>query len=195
MATYHAIAAAGEALLRLLADACPKPEFAGAQFALYQAGDFQSAMEEGIALFLYRVTPNTSGHNLAPRQGPDGRRYRPPLALDLHYLVIPFAKAAEQQQHLLGWAMRTLEDTPILPPNLLNYHAPLAGTFRVNETVELVREDISIVDMANVWQFAQSSQRLAVPYVARMVAIESLEPLPEAAPVQTRDFSFAKGAP
>ena len=99
MATYHAIAAVGEALLRLLADACPKPEFAGAQFNLYSAADFQSAMEEGVALFLYRVTPNTAGYNLAPRLGADGRRYRPPLALDLHYLLISFLQLRQAESH------------------------------------------------------------------------------------------------
>ena len=45
-------------MLGLLADACPKPEFANAQFELYQLTNFGNSMEEGISLYLYRVAVN-----------------------------------------------------------------------------------------------------------------------------------------
>ena len=56
MATANAIAAIGRAILALIAGAVPRDEFAAAQFELYQAKDFQSPMEEGISLYLYRIT-------------------------------------------------------------------------------------------------------------------------------------------
>ncbi len=42
MAGPYAIAAVGKAILALLAGACPKPEFAGAEFELYQAKSFHA---------------------------------------------------------------------------------------------------------------------------------------------------------
>ena len=69
MATYHAVAAVGEAIRRLLEDACPRGEFPAAQFALIQAGDLQTApMKEGVSLFLYRVAVNGAGRNRAARE-------------------------------------------------------------------------------------------------------------------------------
>ena len=57
MASFQAIAATGQAMLGLLADAVPKPEFANAQFGLYQLADFQSPMEEGAPQVIPLVSP------------------------------------------------------------------------------------------------------------------------------------------
>jgi hypothetical protein len=186
MATYQAVAVTGQAILGLLANACPKPEFAGALFELYQPGNFLLPMEEGISLYLYRITVNVNCRNLPPRLGPHGQRTRPPLPLDLYYMLTPWAKSAAKQQRLLGWAMRTLEDTPILPSGFLNHYGPETETFRPDETVELICEPISLQDMINIWDVFKPHQQLSVTYVARMIAIESPDELTEAELVQTR---------
>lgn len=192
MATYHAIAASGQAILGLLADACPKPEFAGAHFELYQASDLQKpTMEEGLSLYLYRVTVNSSTRNPPPRLGLDGRRYRPSLLLDLHYLLTAWAKTAARQQRLLGWAMRTLEDIPILPQGLLNYTSE-REVFRANETVEVIFEAVSLQDMTNIWEVAKHNQQPSATYLVRAVALESELDLSEGPLVQTRVFDYGK---
>src|SRR5215216_5245028 len=124
MARHQAIATTGQAIIQLLADACPRPEFDAARFELYQLRDFQAPIEEGVTLFLYRVSINGSRRNLPPTVGPDGRRYRPPVPLDLHYLLTAWAKTAARQQRLFGWAVRALQDVPVLPASLLNHYAP-----------------------------------------------------------------------
>ncbi len=190
MATYQAIAATGEAILGMLEAARPRPEFATIQFALYQASNFQNPMEEGISLYLYRVATNTTRRNLPPRTSPDGRRYRPPLPLDLHYLLTPWARTAARQQRMLGWSMRVLEDTPILPTGLLNRYGTEPETFRSNETVELVCEPISLQEIVNIWDAFKSNLQLSAAYVARMITIDSLVELSEGPPAQTRVFDF-----
>ncbi len=114
MATAYAVAAVGEAILALLAAARPTPEFAGAQFELYQGRNFATPMEEGICLYLHRITPGSNVRNLPPRVATDGRRFRPSVPVDLHYLLIPWARDAFKQHRLLGWAIRVLEDTRVL---------------------------------------------------------------------------------
>ncbi len=190
MATYQAIAAIGEAILGLLEAARPKPEFANAQFALYQSTNFQNPMEEGISLYLYRVATNTTRRNLPPHIGPDGRRYRPPLPLDLHYLLTPWARTAAKQQRLLGWSMRALEDTPILPAGLLNHYGTEPETFFPHETVELVCEPLSLQEIVNIWDAFKPNLQLSAAYVARMVAIDSAVEISEGPPAQTRVFDF-----
>jgi hypothetical protein len=189
MATFQAIAATGQAMLGLLADGCPKPEFANSQFELYQLSNFQSPMEEGISLYLYRVAVTGARRNLPPSLGPDGRRYRPPVPLDLHYVVSAWARSAVKQQRLLGWTIRMFEDVPILPTGLLNHYGPESEIFKPGETVELLLDTLTLQDWNNLWSPTKSSPPLSVGYVARMIGIESSLPLAEFAEVQTREFT------
>jgi len=192
MATYHAIAATGLAIIGMLRDACPRSEFAGAQFDLYQTSNFQAPMEEGLSLYLYHVAPNATRRNLPPRVSPDGRRYRPPLPVDLHYLLTPWARTAEMQQRLLGWSMRELDDMAILPAGVLNHYVTETDTFRSDETVELVLESLSLQDIVNIWDVFKPNLQISVAYVARLIAIESQVQIPDAGLVQTREFVIEK---
>jgi Pvc16 N-terminal domain len=194
LATYHAIAATGQAIVGLLKDASANTEFADSTFELYQAGDFQSGppLTEGISVFLYRVAVSASRRNLPPSTGTNGRRFRSPLPLDLYYLVTPWGKTAAKQQRLLGWAVRQLQDTPVLPAGLLNHYGPEADTFRSTETVELICETMTLQDMVNILDPVKSIPQLSMVYVARMVVIESMVELIEADPAQTRVFDYVK---
>ena len=191
MATYHAIAALSQAILGLLEQAAPKPEFAGTQFALYLASNFQNPMDEGVSLYLYRVG-TSSRRNLPPRLGPNGERYHPPLPIDLHYLLTTWAKTPEKQQRLLGWCIRELGDMPILPSGLLNHYGPEPDTFHADETVELVFEPLSLQEMANLWEPLKPHLQVSATYVARMVTIESTLQVAGAGVLQTREFDFMK---
>jgi hypothetical protein len=192
VATFQGIAATGQAILGLLADACPKPEFAAARFELYQISNFQSPMEEGISLYLYRVAVSAARRNLPPAIGPNGKRYRPPIPLDLHYVLSAWAKTPVKQQRLLGWAIRMLEDVPILSAGMLNHDGPETDIFRPNETVEIIFDQLTLQDFNNLWTATKANPPLSVNYVARMIGIESSLELTEAEPVQTRVFDAGK---
>jgi hypothetical protein len=194
MATFRAIAAVGEGVRRLLEGACPRADFPTAEFALIQTGQLLTPpMKEGVSLFLYRVSINGAGRNRAVRVRQDGTRFRPSLPVDLYYLLTPWAESALRQQRLLGWAMRTLEDTPILPAGMLNQAGPEIDTFGPSETVELVGEPLSVIDTANIWEALKANWQLSVAYVARLVAIDSEIDFTDGARVQTREFEIAKG--
>ena len=188
MATFQAIAATGQAMLGLLADAVPKPEFANAQFELYQISNFGNPMEEGVSLYLYRIAVNGTIRNRPPVTGPDGRRRRPPIPLDLHYVLSVWARSAVKQQRLLGWTIRMFEDVPILPTGLRNNYGPEPEIFQPGETVEIILESLTLQDFNNLWSATKTALPVSVGYVARMVGISSELPLTEAAEVQTRDF-------
>lgn len=188
MATFQAIAATGQAMLGLLADACPKPEFASAQFELYQLTDFGNPMKEGISLYLYRVAVNGARRNIPPVLGRDGRRHRPPIPVDLHYVATAWAGSAVKQERLLGWMIRMFEDVPILPTGLLNNYGPEPDIFDPGETVELILESLTLQDWNNLWSATKTTPPLSVGYVARMIGISSPLPLTEAPEVQTREF-------
>jgi hypothetical protein len=194
MATYPAIAVTGQAILKLLADSCPRAEFAAARFELFQIGNFSQSqpMEEGISLYLYRVGLNAARRNLLYHTKANGQRYRAPLPLDLYFLMTAWGKTAAKQQRLLGWAMRVLEDTPLLPTALLNDVGPELETFQPNEAVEIIFEPLSLQDMYNIWTTMKASPQLSANYVARAVSIDSTVLITESAPAQTRAFDYGE---
>ena len=192
MAGAYAVAAVGKAILSLLASACPKPEFAGAEFELYQAKNFQQPMEEGIALYLHRITPANNIRNMPPRVLLDGHRYKPSLPVDLHYLLIPYARDAFKQQRLLGWAMRAMEDMTILNAGLLNQPGPETNLFFDKEAVDVIMETFPIQDIGSIWEVAKPAIQPGVPYVVRMLLLDLLLEVVEADLVQTRVFGMGE---
>jgi hypothetical protein len=189
MANYRAIAAVGQAIVNLLKDAS-RVEFPQAKFKLFQASDFTDGNElptpEGATIYLYRVGNNAARRSLPPRRDSDGKRYRPSLPLDLFFLVTIWAGDAEKQYRLLGWVMRVLEDTPILPAALLNDLEQNGDIFDGN--VELFLDPITLADMSVLWENLKQVRVLpSITYVARMVLIDSFTELPVGEPAQTRD--------
>lgn len=197
MASYHAIAVTALALRGLLSNACPRDSqtgFPGAEFRLFAAADFQSParLSLGGSIYLHRVTFNISRRNLPPRTALDGTRYRPPTPVDVHFLITGWGRSPEEQQSMMGWMIRTLQETPVLPAGLLNRFAGDRGeVFHSNEAVEIVGEILSFQDLLNIWEIAKSNQQPSVSYIARMVFLDSEIALTEAAPVQTRGFDYA----
>ncbi len=192
MAKAQAIAVAGQTVLGLLADNIPESEFSNARFELYQTANFQSPMAEGISLFLYRVEINAGLRNMRHQVGLDGVYRRPPLPLDLYYLLTVWAKDVVKQQRILGWAMRTLEDAPVLSAGRLNHFGTESDVFHPNETIEIIFNSLSLQDLSNLWSAFKVGLPLSVAYIARVVGIDSTLPAEESPAVQTRQIDFAK---
>jgi len=192
VAKAQAIAVTGQTILGLLADNIPKSEFTNARFELYQPANFFPPMDEGISLFLYRVEVNSSLRNLPAKTGLDGITRRPPLPLDLYYLLTVWAKDTVKQQRVLGWAMRTLEDSPVLSAGRLNHFGTETDVFQPGEKVEIIFNSLSLQDMSNLWGVFKTGVPTSISYIARVVGIDSTISAEESAPVQTREIDFAK---
>jgi hypothetical protein len=196
VASYHAISAIGQALASLLKSAYPPSEFPNIGVKLFQAKDVQTVSDwEGLSLFLYRVTISSSRRQMPAPVGPNGRLYKRPLPLDLYYLLTAWAKTAEMQHLLLSWAMRAIEDSPSLPPSLLNSHFPNDRPFRGDETVEVIHDTLTVQDLNNIWEIlGKHNVQVSASYVVRVVPIDSrLEEPPDAGAVQTRLFDAGVG--
>jgi hypothetical protein len=189
MALYPAIAGTSQAVLGLLHAAAAETEFAGAEFAHYHASNLERPMTEGISLWLYRITVNPA-RNLPPRIDPDGTLHGPPIPLDLHYLVSAWAADPVQEQRLFGWAVRTLEDTPILPAGVLNQHLSEPHVFAPHESVELVWQPLTLAEFLDLWDGVRTKMRPSASYLARIVEIESPVEVSAHPDVQTREFAY-----
>lgn len=192
MADHRAIAAVGQAILQLLESACPRHEESTTklEYKLYQSRDFQTPPGEGIALYLYRVAPSANRRHLPPRRRSDGRCLRAPLLIDLFYLLTIWSSDAKIQHRRLGWCLRTLDNTPILPASLLNSFGPEPDIFRPDETVEIVGDMISTAEQFQIYDPMKPHVPLGAAYVVRMLAIDSELVIDAHPPVQTRVFDL-----
>src|SRR5262249_41844058 len=150
---YQAIAAVSAALQGVLADARP-PELGSAAVEILQLPDFHKPkpVEEGISILLFRVAVSGMPRTLSGRPDADGRRKLPSLPVDLYYLFPPWGRTATMQQRLLGWLVRTLEDTTILGSSVLNHYGGPEQVFADGETVSLIAEPLPLQDLTNLWE-------------------------------------------
>jgi hypothetical protein len=71
--------------------------------------------------------------------------------------------------------MQVLETTPVLAGPLLE----ASGGWAPNETVALLLEEISTEAVMRTFDSLPTDYRLSIPYIARLVRIDSLEPVAE----------------
>jgi hypothetical protein len=193
MATYRAIAAISDAVIHLLESQYSPADFDGnlMQFKVYLARDFLSPMDAGVSLFLYRIYPNSVQRNPPGRILQNGERQAPQLALDLHFLLTAWAKDASLQHTIAGWMMRLLRDTPSLPVGLLNHRYP--NVFNPDESIEIGLTELTTEELFRIWEvIVNNAYQISVPYVARIVKIESLRSRAAGAAIQQRDFIQSK---
>ena len=193
MANYRAIAACSAAMAGLLRDRYPRAEFGeGLDISLYQTRDFGSPMTDGFSIYLFRVAINGTVRNTPPRRAPDGRRYRPALPVDLQFMITPWAREVERQHRMLGWVLRTLEDTALLSAGHLNHYLAESDTFRANEAIELICDPLSLTDYLTLWDRLRPQLPASATYTLRMVQLESELAMGEEALVQTRVFGLGE---
>jgi hypothetical protein len=186
MATFQAIGSVAEAVARLLGQAWQPSLLNGIelQFEVYQGKDFSAPMNAGVSVFVYQVGVNKVQRTLPPSDS----RHRRPLPLDIWLLLTAWAQDASTEHTILGWAMRTVDDNPILSSGFLN--AAIPGVFLPEETIELVPAELTNDEIFQLWQVLPNSLQLSVPYVARVVRVESQLDVPQGSPVLTRELAF-----
>lgn len=187
MATHEAISATASAVVRLLEQSWHPGLLSGITpaFAVYHGKDFKQPMVTGMSVFVYQVGIDTTARTLPPAE-PDHKR---PLPVRAYLLLTSWAKDASTEQALLGWAMRAIADNPVLSSGFLN--ASSAGVFRPEEVVDLSPVELTNDEVFRLWQVLPNScLQLSVPYVARVLRIESELIEPSGAPVLERDLDF-----
>jgi len=189
MAGFTGIAAVGTSIERLLSSAFaerqPVPS-KSSKAALIRAEDLADDNlikkligDLGATILLYRVDFNKTMRATWSGVGhADGRGY---LALDLHYLMTPWADNAEHQHMIIGRLMQALERNPILVgPTLYAPSLPLPAyatepqASPVDE-VQILLEEISTEALMRTFDSLPGNYRLSIPYIARIARIDTLE--------------------
>ena len=126
------------------------------------------SMRPKINLFLFRVSENPFAKNQDWQPvTPDTLRY-PPLALNLSYVLTPYAENKLDEQRVFGEAMRVLYENSIIPAAALK-----GGLENTAEELKVDLCHLSLDQQAQIWSALGQPYRLSACYEVRMVLIDS----------------------
>jgi hypothetical protein len=207
MSTYKAMAAVSKTLKDLLLDRMEDISPAIPVTVTLAPPDVTlSGIPAGrrVNLYLFQVTENASLKNQEILgQGNPAAYGRPPLSLDLHYLMTAYAESESKEdsdrtaQEVLGNAMRVLHDYAIIPPDLHQKDDPTKPTIldpvliSEYERIKITLQPVSIEEISKIWTaMPQANFRRSVIYQVSVVQIESRLPRRLPRPVKTRRVSL-----
>ena len=153
--------------------------------AALQAGAADATWAK-INLYLYQVLENPHSKNQPWVTRDDGKAEYPPLALNLYYLLTPYASDTPSAHTVLSHAMQTFYDHSILAD------ADLVEPLRLSvDHLSLTLVPLKLEDLTRIWNALQTPYRLSVAYEARIALIRSQQ-ADEAGRVLTRTNEYAQ---
>lgn len=169
--------------------------------------------DNGVNLFLYKIIENPQWKNMEwPRNPsyPTGIS-RPPLSLDLFYLLTPYAKKETEtdgvvdtalNHKILGKAMQILNENPVLNDIHNNYFdaddsGDLPGNLRDSfEKIKITLLPLDMDEMSKIWSMGEKDYKLSVAYHVSLVQLmPAIEAGPAAALVQQTGLKVTTLAP
>ncbi len=189
MANLFAVHSVGASLATFLRNAVPAEltdveTFALRLFASGELAEMDKPPTSTIGLYLHRITMNEQVRNQRPAGSPVGTV--PPVALDLHYLITIWTGNALAEHIAAAWLLRTLHARPILDRSLLSPEA----AWRADEVVHVIPAELPQETLSRIWETFRPKYRLSLPFVARVVIIDSEGPGPDSKPVVATRFAY-----
>jgi hypothetical protein len=176
MSDYTVLADIGDSLVSILfQELNGDPQVKGLidsedRISLESPADLANNNSVRLSIYLYRLIEDPHMKNRFPVEGTGGRTRKPPLTLDLFYLVTPHVGTPREQQIVLGKTMQVLYDRAILVG--ANPSGPLALS---GEEIRMILNPVSLEETTRVWQALEISYRLSVCYTARVAIVNSQE--------------------
>lgn len=174
MSEYSVIAELGDSLVSLLfSELNADSQISGLidsedRISLESPADLESNNSVRLSMYLYRILENSCMKNRFPVEGTGAKQRKPPLTLDLYFLLTPLVGTPREQQIVLGKAMQILYDRAILEG------ADLGGSLGASgEEIRLVLNPVSLEELTRVWQALEIPYRLSVCYTARVIIVDS----------------------
>jgi hypothetical protein len=174
VADYTALSEVGEALVSVLWDEMQSdPSLSSLidtedRISLESPADLEGNDTVRLSVYLYRIVEDSFRKNSLPVNRGANQLEKPPLTLDLYYLVTPLLGLPKEQQIVLGKTMQifydrcTLEGTD-LSGSLLDF----------GDVVRIILNPVTLEETTRVWQALEMSYRLSVCYVVRIALIAS----------------------
>jgi hypothetical protein len=150
-----------------------------------------------LNLCLYEVRHNGNLRNFEPPATRGSAGLRPPLALDLRYLVTAFSDDLEDAvaHGLLTEAMLIMHDSAIMAKDRLRGVLEPAGVHLQCENIRLTPVQLPTEEVSKLWTAFQTHFRLSVAYEASVVLVDTRAAGRAALPVLQRGRGAVDDAP
>jgi hypothetical protein len=174
MADYTVLSEVGESILAVLWEEMQADPQVNTlidsedRISLESPADLEGNDTVRLSIYLYRIAEDAQSKNRPPLNLGNGRLQKPPLTLDLYYLVTPLVGLPREQQIVLGKTMQVLYDRATLEGTDLVGSLGTSG-----ETVRVILNTVTLEETTRVWQALEMSYRLSVGYVVRVAMIDS----------------------
>ena len=174
MADYTVLSEVGESILAVLWEEMQADPQVNTlidsedRISLESPADLEGNDTVRLSIYLYRIAEDAQSKNRPPLNLGNGRVQKPPLTLDLYYLVTPLVGLPREQQIVLGKTMQVLYDRATLQGTDLVGSLSTSG-----ETVRVILNTVTLEETTRVWQALEMSYRLSVGYVVRVAMIDS----------------------
>jgi hypothetical protein len=168
MASADAVLDAGETLVALVT-AAVSGMVVPSNVVLSTADEMRtySPPDPAVTIFLYNVAVNAETRNAPPPPGFS----RPPLTLELRYLVTPWAKSAATSHLICGHVLQHLADRATL------VHGDLTGaSWGVDDTLQILLESLPVSEHHDIWEPADIPYKLSLAYLVRVVGLDPVLP-------------------
>lgn len=169
MSSSRAIRAVTERLLDILNELVPS------------STPLTGEIDSQINLFLYSVAKHPTWQNQDMPTQSKGQPGRPPLALNLYYMVSACERDQKVAHERLGRAMQLLHDRPVIS----DFSAD-SGIKNQSDPIRLTFQPMSLDEMSKLWSALQTSYRPSAMYEVGVILIESEVASPTPLPVTRR---------
>jgi Pvc16 N-terminal domain len=182
MSSYNVIREVSEAMRQILWDAYDADTVLRPIVASREAIVFHNPTETArdssnrLSIWLYQICEDefvknqpaqrvNGSHAGGEDSAPAEERQFPPLALNLYYLVTPFAATREADHLLLGKSMQVMYDNAIV---LLQN-----DDNQVFEELRIILCRLALEELTRIWEALQEPYRLSICYKVRVARVES----------------------
>ncbi len=153
-------------------------------------GELTNIPNTGLSLFLYRIAENPHLKNFDSSQSYYANPIllqKPPIALDLYYLVAPFGNS-EQRLITLENIIQFFHSNPVINKDLLSAPVLESG----NNEIKVLMNDITVEQLNSLWNmFPNTQYRPVISYLLSPLLINPAILSDTTAPrVITENFTY-----
>jgi hypothetical protein len=126
-----------------------------------------------LSIFLYQIVENSFLKNSGPEFiRPDYCR-KPPLTMDLCYIITPYARDKENELIIMEKVLQLFHDTSVLKGDLLKGKLKDSG----NDEIRIFSNSLTFEEINKLWErFPSKAFKLSAAYTLSPVRIPSGEP-------------------
>jgi hypothetical protein len=174
MSDYTVLAEVGESMVRILWQEIQADPQVNAlidnenRLSLKSPFELREDNAVRLSIYLYRIVEDPYTKNRFPVVGNGAQQRKPPLTLDLYYLVTPLVGTPREQQIVLGKVMQCFYDRAILTGTDLVGSLAASG-----EEVRVILNPVTLEETTRIWEALEMSYRLSVCYAVRVAMVDS----------------------